>query len=78
MSFSFASLSFNGSQIPILLHFSHFFRLSVFILWIIVSGSRFMHKVNTLERLVNLQEEMATSFNNFLRVQPTRRKKQTC
>ena len=24
MSFSFASLSFNGTQIPILLHFSHF------------------------------------------------------
>ena len=39
---------------------------------------------NTLERLVNLQEEMATNFNNFLRVQRTRRKrksartKQTC
>ena len=29
---------------------------------------------NTLERLVNLQEEMGTNFNNFLRVQRARRK----
>ena len=43
-----------------------------------------LHMANTLERLVNLQEEMAANFNNFLRVQRTRRKgkskraKQTC
>ena len=34
-----------------------------------------VHMANTLERLVNLQEEMATNFNNFLRVQRTRRKR---
>ena len=40
---------------------------------------------NTLERLVNLQEEMATNFLNFLRIQrtctkrkSTRTRKQTC
>ena len=27
------------------------------------------HMAKTLERLVNLQDEMATNFNNFLRVQ---------
>ena len=43
-----------------------------------------IHMANTLERLVKLQEEMATNFNNFLRVQRTSRKrkstrtKQTC
>ena len=43
-----------------------------------------LHMANTLERLVNLQEEMAANFNNFLRAQRTRRKrkskraKQTC
>ena len=43
-----------------------------------------IHMANTLERLVNLQEEMATNFNNFLRVPRNRRKrkstetKQTC
>ena len=30
---------------------------------------------NTLERLVSLQEKMAANFNNFLRVQQTRRKR---
>ena len=34
-----------------------------------------LHMANTLERLVNLQEEMAANFNNFLRVQRTRRKR---
>ena len=34
-----------------------------------------IHIANTLERLVNLQEEMATNFNNLLRVQRTRRTK---
>ena len=28
-----------------------------------------LHMANTLERLVNLQEEMAANFNNLLRVQ---------
>ena len=43
-----------------------------------------IHMANIMERLVNLQEEMATNFNNFLKVQRTRRKrkstrtKQTC
>ena len=43
-----------------------------------------MHMANTLKRLVNWQKEMATNFDNFLRVQRTRRKrkskraKQTC
>ena len=43
-----------------------------------------IHMANTLEGLLNLQEEMVTNFNNFLRVQRTRRKskstwtKQTC
>ena len=43
-----------------------------------------LHISNTLERLVNTQEEMAAKFNNFLRVQRTHRKrkskraKQTC
>ena len=32
-----------------------------------------LHMANTLEKLVNLQEEMAANFNNFLRVQRTRR-----
>ena len=32
---------------------------------------------NTLERLVNLQEEMAANFNNFLTVQRTRRKRKS-
>ena len=35
-----------------------------------------LHMANTLERLVNLQEEMAANFNSFLRVQ--RRAKQSC
>ena len=34
-----------------------------------------LHMANTLERLVSLQEEMAANFNNFLRVQRTRRKR---
>ena len=34
-----------------------------------------LHMANTLERLVNLQEEMAANFKNFLSVQRTRRKK---
>ena len=43
-----------------------------------------LHMANTLEGLVNLQEEMAANFNDFLRVQQTHRKrkskraKQTC
>ena len=36
-----------------------------------------LQMANTLERLVNLQEEMATNFNNFLRVQRTRRKRKS-
>ena len=35
-----------------------------------------IHIANTLERPVNLQEEMATNFNNLLRVQRTRRTKE--
>ena len=43
-----------------------------------------IHMANTLEGLVSLREEIATNFNNFLRVQRTRRvrkntgTKQTC
>ena len=36
-----------------------------------------LHIANTLERLVNLQEEMAANFSNFLRVQRTRRKRKS-
>ena len=36
-----------------------------------------LHMANTLERLENLQEEMAANFNNFLRVQRTRRKRKS-
>ena len=36
-----------------------------------------LHMANTLERLVNLQEEMAANFNYFLRVQRTRRKRKS-
>ena len=32
---------------------------------------------NSLERLVNLQEEMATNINNFLRVQRTHRRRKS-
>ena len=36
-----------------------------------------LHMANTLERLVNLQEEIAANFNNFLRVQRTCRKRKS-
>ena len=36
-----------------------------------------LHMANTLERLVNLQEEMAANFKNFLSVQRTRRKRKS-
>ena len=36
-----------------------------------------LHMANTLERLVNLQEEMAAKFKNFLSVQRTRRKRKS-
>ena len=36
-----------------------------------------LHMANTLERLVNLQEKMAANFNNFFRVQQTRRKRKS-
>ena len=41
------------------------------------AGEKDLRMANTLERLVNLQEEMAANFKNFLSVQRTRRKRKS-
>ena len=41
------------------------------------SSKKDLHMANTLERLVNLQEEMAANFTNFLRVERARRKRKS-
>ena len=41
------------------------------------ANEKHIHMANIMERLVNLQEEMATNFNNFLKAQRTRRKRKS-